>query len=105
MIAESDRVTYKFTDQIYIGNADLLREQIDTLFTDTNSAYFVFDLEHVRLCDSYGLRLLLTFQRKADAAGRKLLLYRPDHLLKSMLETTQLTKVFTIVDNLETYNG
>jgi anti-anti-sigma factor len=92
--------THKFGEKIFLGNADGLRFQIDRFFEDPSVTAVVFDMENVRLCDSYGLKFLITYHRKALAAGKKLYLFRPDVILREMLDNTKLSQVFTIVDSM-----
>ena len=90
--------TYKFGEKIFLGNADGLRSHIDKLFEDAAVNAVVFDLENVRLCDSYGLKFLITYHRKSLSAGKKLYLFRPDIIVREMLDNTKLSQVFTITD-------
>jgi anti-anti-sigma factor len=92
--------TYKFGEKIFLGNADELRAQIDKFFDDTAVSAVVFDMENVRLCDSYGLKVRITDQRKALSAGRRLYLFRPDVILREMLDNTRLSQVFAITDTM-----
>jgi len=89
--------TYKFGDKLSFGNADAFRLHIDRLFDDAKADTIMFDMENVRLCDSYGLKFLLTYHRKAESCGKKLILFRPDFILKEMLDSTKLSNVFTIL--------
>jgi STAS domain. len=91
---------YKFGEKIFLGNADSLTAACNGYFTDEKVRTIVFDLENVRLCDSYGIRFLINAQRKAAASNRKLLLYRPDAKLALMLTATNFYHFFTIVDKL-----
>jgi anti-anti-sigma factor len=92
--------THKFGEKIFLGNADGLRSQIDKFFDEAAVDIVVFDMGNVRLCDSYGLKFLITYQRKALATGKKLLLFRPDGILREMFDNTKLSQVFTITDSL-----
>jgi anti-anti-sigma factor len=92
--------TYKFAEKIFLGNADGLRSGVDRLFEDSGVTTIVFDMENVRLCDSYGLKFLITFQRKALSSGKALYLFRPDFILREMLDNTRLSRVFTITDTM-----
>ena len=92
--------THKFGEKIFVGNADGLRTRIDPLFDDSEVRDVVFDLENVRMCDSYGLKFLITYHRKARATGKNLYLFRPDVVLREMLDSTKLSQVFTVTDSL-----
>jgi anti-anti-sigma factor len=95
------RLVYKFGEKIFLGNADGLGVIIDKLFASPDAQTIVFDLENVKLCDSYGLKFLINYQRKANTTGRTLLLYRPDAFLREMLSSTKLTQFFSVVDTLD----
>ncbi len=90
-------ITYKFGEKLSFGNADAFRIALDKLFENADADTIMFDMENVRLCDSYGLKFLLTYHRKAEACGKKLILFRPDFILKEMLDSTKLSNVFTIL--------
>jgi anti-anti-sigma factor len=94
-------MTYRFGEKIFLGNADGLGLIVDKLFENEEAQPIVFDLENVKLCDSYGLKFLINYQRRANTMGRKLLLYRPDVVLREMLDNTKLSHFFTIVDSLD----
>jgi anti-anti-sigma factor len=92
---------YRFGEKIFLGNADGLGLIVDKLFESDEAQAVAFDLENVRLCDSYGLKFLINYQRRANTVGRKLFLYRPDAFLREMLDNTKLSHFFTIVDTLD----
>jgi anti-anti-sigma factor len=94
-------LTYRFGEKIFLGNADGMSLVVDKLFENEAARTIAFDLENVKLCDSYGLKFLINYQRKANTIGRKLLLYRPDAFLKEMFDNTKLSHFFTIVDTLD----
>jgi anti-anti-sigma factor len=100
-MSHESTATYRFGDKIHIGNADGISVAIDRLFTADVATRIVLDMGNVRICDSYGLRLLVSFQRKATSTGKKLLLFQPDRMLSEMLAAVNLTSVFTIVKTRE----
>jgi len=91
---------YKFGEKIFHGNADAITAACGKYFIDEKVRMIVFDLENVRLCDSYGLRFLINSQRKASALDKTLLLYRPDQNFRSTLSITRLEHIFTVVEKL-----
>ncbi len=93
--------SYRFGEKLFLGNADGLSLIVDKLFENEEAQTIVFDLENVKLCDSYGLKFLINYQRRANTLGRKLLLYRPDSFLREMLDNTKLLHFFTVVDSLD----
>lgn len=90
--------TYRFGDRITIENTDRLMSEITSRFDSPSVQRIIFDVENVRECSSCGLRLFLYFQRRADAAGRTLVLFRASPVLRDLLSTTRLDKVFTLSD-------
>jgi anti-anti-sigma factor len=94
-------LTYKFGEKIFLGNADALSVIVDKIFENKDAATVVFDMENVKLCDSYGLKFLINYQRRANTTGKKLVLYRPDQFLKGMLASTKLLHFFSVSDTLE----
>jgi anti-anti-sigma factor len=100
-MAQNDVVFHAFGDRIFAGNADALRANLEPYFNAGPPRTIVFDLERVRLCDSCGLRLFLNLQRLAAATGKKMILYRPDHIFMDLLENTRLVHVFTVTDTLD----
>jgi anti-anti-sigma factor len=101
MPSENDVAYYPFGERIFAGNADELSAGVEPYFKAGPPHTVVFDLERVKLCDSCGLRLFLNLQRLADAGNKKMILYRPDHIFKDLLETTRLVHVFTVTDTLD----
>ena len=90
--------THKFGEKIDITNCDRLSEYCGQYFSDPAIKTVIFDLENVRLCDSYGLKFLINFQRKAVEKQKLLILRRPDAILKEMFNTTKLMRIFTVSD-------
>ncbi|MBD3343471.1 MAG: STAS domain-containing protein [Chitinivibrionales bacterium] len=101
MSDNEDRFLYKFGEKVYIGNTDNLSAVISSNIESKDPSTIIFDLENVRLCDSYGLRMFITFHRKITSEGKTLIFYRPDPLLREILDTVKLSKIFTIVDTLD----
>jgi anti-anti-sigma regulatory factor len=100
MDAGESTALYKFGEKIFITNADALTKACDGHFIDEKVRTIVFDLVNVQICDLYGLRFLINAQRKAAASDKRLLLYRPDVKLSSMLAQAKLRHIFTLVDTM-----
>jgi anti-anti-sigma factor len=100
-VALTNRYVYAFGPKIVISNADSLREEIETIFNDAAVTCLVFDLQNVTECDSYGIKTLIDFHRRADAAGKRLLFYRPSENLRELFKITKLDEVFEISYSLE----
>jgi anti-anti-sigma factor len=95
---------FVFGEKIDTLTCDSYRMRIEPCFEDKKIKTVVLDVSRVRMCDSYGLRLFINLQRVAGQTNRKLILYRPDEILSDLLESTLLTKVFTIVNTEEQLN-
>jgi anti-anti-sigma factor len=100
MDTDDATAVHKFGEKIFFGNVDSLTAVCAGFFTDEKMSTIVFDLENVRLCDSYGLRFLINAQRKAASSNKRLLLFRPDVNFVTMLTLAKLHHIFTIVDTL-----
>jgi anti-anti-sigma factor len=96
--SEGSTVIQKFGEKLDLTNTDTLNDRCDPLYKDEKIRTIVFDLESVRYCDSYGLKFLIFAQRKAAAAQKRLVLYRPDTVLLDMFAATRLLQFFTITD-------
>jgi anti-anti-sigma factor len=101
MEPKPDFALYQFGKDIYIGNADDLWDKIEPIFVDPNKSVIVLDMENVRVCDSYGLRLLINCQRRAEVNHKRMVLLKPDRLIREMLANTRLDSVFSIVETLD----
>ncbi len=102
---ENALYTHRFGEKITIENADRLIAEINQHFLLPEVKRVVLDLENVRECSSYGLRLFLIFQRKAEAEGKTLVMYRPHPVLLDLFRTTRLDHVFSIVQTLDDADG
>lgn len=101
MASENRTFTFRFGERVVIGNVDNLNSELESCVGSENIQHIVFDLENVRICDSYGINFLLQFQRKAEKSQKELILYRPGALFRDILKNSGLSHIFTIVDNLE----
>jgi len=61
---------------------------------------FVFDLRHVSFVDSTGLGALISFLRKIEPKGGKMVLANLNAEVQSIFEITRLHKLFRISLNL-----
>jgi len=97
---KKETVTCPFGNKIVKGNADDIQSRLMVHFQEELPRTIIFDMQHVSVCDSYGLRILLSFRRKAIAMKKTLLIYRPHNTLRQTLEMTNLIHMFTVSDNL-----
>lgn len=91
---------FRLGERVFIGNADGLRAKMEPIFMDENVKKIILDLECVEECDSYGLKLFIDFQRRADSAEKELIFYRPNTSLKELFNITKLDEVFIITEAL-----
>jgi anti-anti-sigma factor len=87
--------------KIFLGNADALSALIGSRIDDPGVSAVVLDMSMLRECDSYGLRVLLGLRRKANEAGKKLLLLKPSPIFSEILKLLNLTHIFSCIDSLD----
>lgn len=81
-------------------SAGALQEQLDTAF-DRGGTRLVLDLEAVTFVDSTGLSLLISIQRRLQAAGGWLRLANPHSQLRRVLHTTNLERHFAVYPSVD----
>ncbi len=84
-----------------MSNVDFLRSELETIFASEHLRRIIFNLENLRICDTYGVKLFLDFQRSAEISQKELLLYRPGTLFMEVIKNAGLIQAFTIVTELE----
>lgn len=100
-MSEKSIHTIRFGEKVIIGTVDNLILELDSYISKKSISKIVFDLENVIMCDSYGLTFFVQARQKSSKANIELVLYRPNKLLKDILENTKLINVFTIVETLD----
>ena len=101
VVSEQLTSTYRFGEKVVISNVDLLRSEIESIISAEDVNRIIFDLENLRVCDTYGVQFFLQCRRSAEKANKELLLYRPGTLFRELLKNAGLIHVFTIVEVLE----
>ena len=96
-----DAILFTLSDRLLVDTVDAIRQRLDALLRPDEVQVLVLDMVQVRLCDSSGLRLLLSVQRDADRLAKRVVLYRPERVMRDLLDTTRLSQVFAIVNNLD----
>ncbi len=84
-----------------MSNVDFLRSELETIFASEHLCRIIFDLENLRICDTYGVKLFLDFQRSAEISQKELLLYRPGTIFMEVIKNSGLIQAFTIVTKLQ----
>lgn len=92
---------YRFGERITIENTDRHIAEINQRFDAPEVKRIIFDLENVRECSSYGLRMFLIFLRRADAGRKLLFLYKPQPAMFELLKITRLDQVFKFTDKID----
>ncbi len=103
-MSENVSHTYRFGEKVVISNVDFLRSELETIFATEHVRRIIFDLENLRICDIYGVKLFLDFQRAADNSHKELLLYRPGALFMEVVKNAGLIQAFTIITELKDTN-
>jgi anti-anti-sigma factor len=101
-VEQKNTVIHKFAETICLENVDGLYRHLEGYFPSPDTRVVVLDMENVKVCDSSGLRFLLALHRKAAAAQKQLILYRPRAFFRNLLSMTNLAHVFTVADTLDT---
>ena len=96
-----DEIIVTLGDRLFIGNESDIQNRISLHIEDPACSRIILDMINVRTCDSQGIRMLLTLQRKASQMNKTLILFRPDRILKDLIGYMKLGHVFTIQDTLQ----
>ncbi len=97
---ENDSHTYRVGEKVVMSNVDFLRSELNPIFASAHVNRIIFDLENLRICDTYGVKLFLDFQRDAENSQKEMLLYRPGTLFMEVIKNAGVIQVFNIVTEL-----
>ncbi len=64
--------------------------------------HLVVDLSEVNFIDSKGIHLLINLKKKVESHNKKIFLLKPSESVASILEDTELKKVFEVIETCET---
>ena len=84
--------------ELDISNAAGLEEHLLRAESE-GPALLVIDLSRLEFMDSTGLRLLISADQRARAAGRRLVLVRGNDMVQRVLRITRLDERLEIVDD------
>ena len=87
---------FVFDTHLNFTAVDHLRVRLSALIDTCAENEIVFDMQHVTVCDSSGLRLLLTLHRKVNNLDKKMVLYKPKSPFIELLRIANLDHVFNI---------
>jgi len=76
-----------------------LNKKLHKIFDDLNYNVII-DISNVEYMDSKGMAMLLTLAKTIERNNGKLLLTRPSEFVKDLLDLTNLTSFFSIVNDL-----
>ncbi|MEV5831942.1 STAS domain-containing protein [Spirillospora sp. NPDC052242] len=92
---EEDLAVVVLSGDIDVATSPRLRGELITLIA-SGVRHLVLDLRAVFLIDSRGLDVLVAIQRHLHRHGGSVVLTAPSRQVRTVLRTTQLTKVFPI---------
>jgi anti-anti-sigma factor len=84
--------------ELDISNASTLEEHLQRAEAD-GPGLLVMDLSRLDFMDSTGLRLLISADQRARAAGRRFVLVRGNQMVQRVLRLTRLDERLEIVEN------
>ena len=82
--------------EVDVACADRIREAGLRLLASDGCQELRVDLLDVTFMDSSGIAALIAVRNQADSASQKLVLHRPQHNVKRVLDLTGLSSVFII---------
>ncbi len=95
---QGDTVRVIMRGELDISTAQRLEDDLRRIEAD-EPAIVVLDLSELAFMDSPGLRLLITADARARAAGRRLVLVRGNDMIQRVLRITRLDERLDIVDD------
>jgi anti-sigma B factor antagonist len=90
----------RLAGELDLSQADNLSQELERAEEDEPDI-LVVDLREVSFMDSTGLRLLLAALRRAEPAGRRLVLVRGQEQVRELFRVARLNDVFELVDDPE----
>ena len=84
--------------QLVMANAPEMRQAIKKII-DEGGSQLILNLKGVEFIDSSGLSVLVSALKAANAAGGEVVLVGPNAGVRSLIELTQLHKVFEIFED------
>lgn len=100
-MTENASHTYRFGEKVVLNNVDFLRSELESVFASEHVRRIIFDLENLRICDTYGVQLFLDFQRSAEKLHKELLFYRPGTPFMEIIKNAGLLQTFSIITELD----
>jgi anti-sigma B factor antagonist len=88
----------RLAGELDLSQADNLSQELERAEEDEPDI-LVVDLREVSFMDSTGLRLLLAALRRAEPAGRRLVLVRGQEQVRDLFRVARLDDVFELVDD------
>ena len=96
---EGRHVVLAVRGDVDIATAGALREELAATIGEYEGV--VVDLDDVGFLDSTGLGVLVAAYNKAAGAGRKVVLARPQRIVKNALRLVQVDTVIDVYDDLD----
>lgn len=86
--------TISLDGRLDTSTAPELEESLGTLPADTTVLHF--DFEKLAYISSAGLRVLLVYQKKMNAAGGKMVVHKPNEMIMEVFDATGFADILTI---------
>jgi anti-anti-sigma factor len=96
----ADGAVVRLAGELDLSQADSFSQELERA-EETQPDVLVVDLRGVSFMDSTGLRLLLAALRRAEPAGRRLVLVRGQEQVRELFRVARLNDVFELVDDPE----
>ncbi len=91
-----------FQGEISVSTLIPVTPKLNAFTTLKQPKDLVFDLSEATSIDSSGIRLIINVDKKVKAGNKKFYILKPHETVLNILNSTNMTKVFTIIDSHET---
>jgi anti-anti-sigma factor len=96
---EADRAVVSLRGELDMSGVDRARQAIEEAEA-SSAALLVLDLSQLDFVDSTGLEVMLRAARRAHDDGRRLVVQRPSHYVKRLLELTAIDQSLDVVEDV-----
>ncbi len=97
---QGDATVVTIVGSVTIGDADRLREQLEGLASE-RVPIIILDLEQMDFICSLGLGAIITGHLRCRHHHGQIRLVNPTEQVRELLDTTRLTKLFTVFESIE----
>ena len=96
---DGDRSTVALRGELDLSGVDRARQAIEQA-EQAESPLLVLDLSELEFIDSTGLEVMLRAARRASDSGRRLVVARPSHYVRRLLEMTAIDQSLDVVEDV-----